>query len=602
MATPPLRTQPARALRTTGPGRALSCLGLLLSLVGASGCQGLVGTSPSDDDDTTTSPGKDGGKGGKDGGKDAGKNNGGDDGDDDQDGDEDDPLADVGDAGLGEPEPVDPSFVPPRIRRLSNAELSATVNSLLGVTGFAEAFTPDTRQDGFTRNDAQRVDPVFATQLAEAAEKAAAKADVTKLAPCSTSAGSEACARTFLEGFVTRAYRRPTVTREVDALLAVYRVASQGATYAHGIRATVQATLQSPGFLYLTELGADKTSGKLSDYEIANALSYLLTGAPPDATLLASAKAGKLGAAAGRETEARRLLALPATGTQIARVIEEWLGIDRIAESAKDNSVYPEFAGLRDAMKREADSFIQELVWKSDGSVADLLSADWTTAEDALARMYLNGQAPVRTNGKVSLSKVRRRGILNQGAFLSVYAHATETAPVLRGVALLRRITCVDVASPTTLNINVIPPVPDQTKTTRERFTVHSTDKVCASCHKSIDALGFAFENLDGMGKQRSTENGRPVDSTTVVASDFSFDGNYQDSTALIEKMAPSSEVRACFAKHLFRYAAGRSDLDGVEEAFLGAVQDLPAGAQGKLSELLVSFVTSDQFVQRGDK
>ena len=503
--------------------------------------------------------------------------------------------------------PASGGRLPARLRRLTNAEFDASARALLGVESkFGESFTPDTRQGGFTRNDSQRVDPVFITQLSEAAQKLAAmaKANLNNLAPCSDAAGNETCAKTFVTKFSERAYRRPATPREIEALVTVYRAGSDGATYADGIEAVVTAVLQSPGFLYVTEIGAGTPAApaKLTDYEIAAQLAYLLTGAPPDDALLQAAKAGQLAAADARTMHARRLLMTQASSKQVVRMVHEWLGIDRIVETAKDSNVYPEFSGLRDAMKREADEFVTEVMWKSGSNVRELFAADWTNAEDNLARLYLNGQQPQRVNNHVSLTNVRRRGILNQAAFLSVYAHATETAPVLRGVALLRRIACANVPSPTSLNLNVVPPVPDPSKTTRERFTVHSKDAACASCHKSIDALGFSFESLDGMGRERKMENGRPVDSATTLMSGYTFDGSFKDSMDLVLKLADSSELRSCFARQLFRFAAARSDTAAqpLETDFVNAAALLPVDAQGKLAELLVAFVASDTFVQRG--
>jgi hypothetical protein len=500
--------------------------------------------------------------------------------------------------------------IPARIRRLTDAEFDSSVKALLGVDStFGKSFTPDTRQDGFTRNDAQRVDPVFIAQLDTAAQQLAqsARDKVTQLAPCADAAGSEACARTFLTSFAKRAYRRPASDREIDALLTVYRAGANGASYADGIQATVQAVLESPGFLYVTELGDVPlaASATLNEYETASALAYLLTGAPPDDALLQAAASGQLHLAETRKTQAQRLLALPQAGAQVTRMVEEWLGIDAITQTAKDSNVYPEFAGLRDAMKQESDDFVSEVMWKSAGSVSDLLSADWTIANDSLARMYLNapGNQPIMRNGNhVSLTSVPRRGILDQGAFLSVFAHANETGPVLRGVALLRRVACVSIPSPTSLNINVVPPVPDPTKTTRERFVVHTQDPACATCHTNIDALGFTFENLDGMGRLRTMENGHPIDSATDVMGGYSFDGHYADSSALVARMAQSPDVSACFARKLFRHAAASSDADtqGAEAAFLASTGALPAGAQGKFADVLLSFIASDAFVQRG--
>ncbi|AGP39525.1 DUF1588 domain-containing protein [Sorangium cellulosum] len=201
--------------------------------------------------------------------------------------------------------------------------------------------------------------------------------------------------------------------------------------------------------------------------------------------------------------------------------------------------------------------------------------------------------------GRVSLSN--RRGLLNQGAFLAVHAHATETAPVLRGVTVLRRVTCSDIPSPTELNINVVPPVPDPSKTTRERFAIHSTDAECRSCHDYIDPFGFSFERFDGMGKIRETDNGHPVDSAVTVAMGADVDGAYADSNALAQALSTSPMVRSCFARQVFRASAGRSGKGAAEseESFLRAWEAAPEAEQGKIVEALVTYVKSSLFSHR---
>ena len=501
--------------------------------------------------------------------------------------------------------------LPARIRRLTNAEYDASANALLGIDSkLGTTFTPDARQDGFTRNDAQRVDPVFTMQMDDAATQLAAqaRAKFATLAPCgSATGGGEACAATFLSTFVTRAYRRPAAPRELDALMAVYRAGADGAAYADGIEAVIHAVLVAPGFLYATEIGnaaaPSAAATTLTPYEAASAIAYLLTGAPPDDALLADAANAEILKPEVRQAHTRRVFASAAASAQITRIVEEWLGVDRISETAKDGNAYPAFSGLRDAMKREADAFINEVMWKTTThSIGDLLSADWTIADAPLAQMY--GIANP-TTGRVSLAGLPRRGVLNQGAFLSVYAHATESGPVLRGVAMVRRLACIEMASPTELNIQVVPPVPDPTKTTRERFSVHTTDPACANCHNKIDAFGFSFENFDGMGRQRDHEgtdpNKNPINSKTTVAVGMDFDGTYDDSSQLVAKMATSRSVRTCFARHLFRASAANSELVNrpVEESFLTTWSALPADKQDDVLEVLVAWLGSDRFLQR---
>ena len=500
-------------------------------------------------------------------------------------------------------------LLPARIRRLTNAEYDASVQALLGTTqqpSPSSAFPPDSRQGSFTLNDAQRVDPVLAKQLDVAAlalvSEARGNGKLAALAPC---AAGEACATTFINDFGARAYRRPLAADESAALVALYHAGADGATHEEGIDLVARAMLQSAGFLYLTELGAPPASGGaaaskvvLTSNETASALSYVLGGMPPDQPLLDAAGAGQLATSDGREQQARRLLALSGGHERVVRVVREWFGVDRIADTAKDTTVYPDFAGVKASMEAESLRFIDEVMSHGTGTVSELLGADWTMADAPLASVYgvSSGGA-----GRTSLAAVGRRGLLNQGAFLSVYAHASETAPVLRGVAIMRRVACLPLKSPTELNIVVTPPMPDPSKTTRQRFDVHATDALCRSCHKSIDAFGFAFEGYDGMGKARTTDSNLPVDSTTTVATGKDFDGSYADSNALAAALAGSADVRACAARQLFRASAGRSDdsAAGAEAAFVDGWRTLPAEAQGNLVETLVAFVRSAQFVER---
>ena len=51
-------------------------------------------------------------------------------------------------------------------------------------------------------------------------------------------------------------YRRPLVDEEVQALLSLYAVGADSASYEDGIAHVTRGLLQSAGFLYVTELGS----------------------------------------------------------------------------------------------------------------------------------------------------------------------------------------------------------------------------------------------------------------------------------------------------------------------------------------------------------
>jgi len=247
----------------------------------------------------------------------------------------------------------------------------------------------------------------------------------------------------------------------------------------------------------------------------------------------------------------------------------------------------------------ESRAFIDEVLNNSTGTLAELLTADWTIVDGPLAAVY--GVASAGAGKRTSLATVKRRGILNQGAFLSVFANNNSSHPVFRGVAIMRRIACLTTRDPGELGIVVSFPATDATKTTRARFDAHAADPRCATCHDTIDALGFTFENFDGMGKMRTTENNVAVDTKVTLSAGSDIDGTYADSNALAAALAQSPSVKACLARQIFHSAAGRSDgtVAAAESAFVDIWQQLPAAQQGRLADVLVAYIRSPLFVQR---
>ena len=527
--------------------------------------------------------------------------------------------------------------MPARVRRLTNAEYAASVFALLGVdpTAAVAGFPRDATQTlGFTVNDGQIVSSVLASQLDRSAQVLVAAArqigQFDFLAPCGDPANDgETCARAFVQSFAARAYRRPLTSDDVDPLMALYRAgAGEGGTYDDGIDFVTRAILQAPSFVYLTELG-DGAAGSqagttvLTPHEIANLLSYVATAGPPDKELLDNADV--LVTADGRERQLRRMLPDLDARTRWIRVVREWLGIDGIDEIDKDSNVYPSFAAHHSTMAAESTTFIDEVVSNGEGTLQELLGAEWTMIDstrgatddeiDAYYAEFYGLGGKTEREGRVSLSDATggpRVGILNQAAFLSRFAGATASHPILRGVAVMRRVACLDLPDPAELDITVVPPVPDPNtpKTTRDLYAMHAADALCRSCHVTIDNFGFAFEAYDGMGAFRSQEASKtaagtvtlPVDSkTTLAGTGTDLDGDYADSNALARALSASATVRECMARQMFRASTGRNDpaMRGPEDHFIREWRQLPADRQGNLVETLVALVRSNAFVER---
>jgi len=389
---------------------------------------------------------------------------------------------------------------------------------------------------------------------------------------------------------------------EQRALLLLYDVGAEGASYEGGITHVTRGLLQSAGFLYLTELGdgSHRADGivELTTDEIATSLSYFLTSAPPDDELLSKAASGALADSAERERQARRLFAEDRRAQETAvRLVREWLGIDRIDGSAKDSLVYPDFEAEKPRIVAESTDFVRAVAFESTGNVSELFGARWTVSSGPLALYQSAGTGPIP--GSILL--LDRVGILNQAAFLASYAQAHESHPVLRGVAIAQRVACMGLDSPASFNIQVVPPLPDPTLTTRERYSAHSTNEICAGCHQIIDPFGFSFEHYDGMGAYRALDHGKDVASAVEVLLPEALSRSYADSNELAATLAQSERVRECFERFMFRAAAGTGDGAATpgETEFVAARRTAKAGAEGNIAETLISTVKAANFALR---
>jgi Protein of unknown function (DUF1588)/Protein of unknown function (DUF1592)/Protein of unknown function (DUF1595)/Protein of unknown function (DUF1587) len=491
------------------------------------------------------------------------------------------------------------SLLPSRVRLLSRVEYDNTVAALLGDTTHpAAAFPKDEPQNEYTSNAARVSGSLMTSLYVGAAETLAASArgNLGALVPCDPNAGTDACAQAFIASFAKKAFRRPVTGDDTAALFAVYQTAKTGGTFADGIESVLAAILMSPSFLYTTELGAGPPSGgtvQLSPYEVASALAYLVTASPPDDALFAAAAAGALGTAAAIKPHVVRLVATPAGRAQVGRFVSEWLESGKAMD--KDPALFPTFASLGASVAAETQGFVADALASGNGTLSSMLTATSTVVDQPLADFYgLSVTIPAGTTQRVSLAGTGRMGLLMQASFLSTHGDTQVSSPIKRGVFLRRRLLCEPLPDPPP-GVNVNPPIPDKTQTTRQQFDAHTTNPACAGCHVMINPIGNGFENFDAVGAHRTTDNGHPVDASGTIAGTKDADGAFKDASELVTKLAASQEVRACFARNVFRFASGQSS-DATEQAFLGV---LGADVTDSVVDLLVAYATSNLFTTR---
>jgi hypothetical protein len=189
-----------------------------------------------------------------------------------------------------------------------------------------------------------------------------------------------------------------------------------------------------------------------------------------------------------------------------------------------------------------------------------------------------------------------RGGLFTLSTFLAVKALPQESSPVHRGKVIAERLLCRHLAPPPP-DLNVDPPPVAPGVQTREAYERLTSPPACAGCHAIINPPGFAFEGFDAVGRHRTHEAGRPVDTTGTL----SLDGQtvrFSGALDLMRIIGGSAEARDCLVEQVMRYALGREVTAGddrskaaIRAAFDASALDLPA--------VIVALVQTDSFRKR---
>ena len=337
----------------------------------------------------------------------------------------------------------------------------------------------------------------------------------------------EAASR-ILERFAARAWRRPVDEKELKYLLKLFQQSDRrGLPFDEAVGRSLKAALVSPNFLYRLEQdgGAEQ---RIDDYALASRLSYFVWLSMPDETLFDLAREDRLREPGVVRGQVRRMIRDPKSVAFSSRFISQWLGSVELGRSAKpDTGVFPEYSGsLEESMKREVVEFFRRLL-REDGSLLQLIDADYLTVNEELAAHYGIGGVTGREFRKVPIQDRNRGGVIGMAGLLTTASLPVRTSPVLRGKWVLE----------TLLGQELPPPPPDagdlpepttatEGLTLRQRFEQHRDSPQCAACHDRIDPIGYGLENYDAIGRWRLTdENGRPLDTVGELPDGEHFNG-----------------------------------------------------------------------------
>jgi hypothetical protein len=145
-----------------------------------------------------------------------------------------------------------------------------------------------------------------------------------------------------------------------------------------------------------------------------------------------------------------------------------------------------------------------------------------------------------------------------------------------------------------------VPPLDESTVAAnlpmRQRLAAHRNNAACASCHRTIDPVGFALENYDAIGRWRDMEvEDQPVDATGAIPGEREFRGVDGLEDALLRR--PELFATA-LTENLMTFALGR----GIEYSDAPAVRKIVRSAAGngyRFSSVILGIVNSAPFQMR---
>jgi cytochrome c5 len=406
-------------------------------------------------------------------------------------------------------------------------------------------------------------------------------------------------AKKALQGFATKAYRRPVTPEELDRLMLVFNVgARSGEGYERAMQIACQAVLCNPNFLYRVELdgSAQVASRDLTGYEVASRLSYFLWSSMPDDTLLALAKSGELLKPAILDAQVNRMMQDPKAIELVRNFGMQWLQLRKLQVFEPDKKMFPTYtANLVNSMVTETQMFL-DTVMRQDLPITEFIDSKFTYLNEPLAKHYGIAGVTGEEFRKVSTEGTGRGGVLTQASVLAVTSNPTRTSPTKRGRWILEQI----LGSPPPPPPPGVDDLKEQTHldakmSLRQMMEEHRKNPACATCHIRMDALGFGFENYNAIGQWRTKDGTLTIDASADLPGGRKFNGATALKKILLEN---KKEFAHNFTEKMMTFALGRG-VDDVDKCAVDTITKDSAASGYKFSTIVKGIVNSDPFKKR---
>jgi hypothetical protein len=477
-----------------------------------------------------------------------------------------------GGTGGSGPDVSDPSKCVPGIQatsqipRMKNAAYDNVIRDLLGVTTLASAGNAPASSLLADDSDGSLTDISWNGYLS-AADKVAAEvmagANKAKFITCDPA--MDACLTDTIKAFGRKAFRRPVTDAEVTSFMRLNALTPKG-TPAEVAEAILYAFLASPSFIMLPELAQEKDASgaiKLTSYEVASRLSFLLWGTTPDPDLSAAADAGALTTPEQISAQAVRLLSSPNAKAVVSTFHHFYAGIQNSSHWKNITTHDAKFTAFTAAsyapLMAEIDAFFQDVVL-GQGSFKDVFTSNVGFVTKDTAAIYgLNPSSYTTEPQKVTLDATQRPGFLTRAGFLSTFSHSDSSSPILRGAFISGRVLGIDPGTPDPAALKT--PIPNGTYTTNRQQVEALTGKdPCKACHSTfINPAGFVLERFNAVGSWQDTDQlGGAIDSTANVMLSLSSTKTIATPAELMAEIAMLPEAQRFYSQQWVAYASGR--------------------------------------------
>lgn len=483
-----------------------------------------------------------------------------------------------------------------RIFRLTRDQIDASVQALLpglALPSVKSVMARDPLQTNYEYADMLVLNAANLAAISRWAGEVAAlvKTQPRRVVDCEPQQPSGDCLASAARMLVQRAFRGEAGETMTARLITFYLDAVKTVGFAEATGELVWIVLQSPDFLYRKETEVDRR-GRLTGTQHLNQLTYMLADTPAEQLARRAPELGRPPQQGELVASIDAILATPEAREKLVRFFKSWLEVKEPADFTISETVYPEFTPtLAAAMVAETEHFLREHLSKPRPSLRDVTQSSDVFVSKPLELIYRAKAADPAGRKPVRLDPAHRLGVFSQPAVIASHSGPTDQRPIKRGVFWVRKVMCMHVdATPAQSNLK-LEELPGTTE--RERIEHSTSTGSCPDCHKLINPFGFMLENYDALGRWRTIDNSKPIDSSISI--------NFLDEDPVktagpvdaLRTLTNSMMFKQCFARQMFRFYMGRNEQPSDDPVLRRMFIDLARTDDQDLLQALRTMATS---------